>query len=74
MILSEQMLILFAGVTSGIISAIVATLPSIKNSPDIPWLFMIGMIGAILLTGLFALLISVRSVTKNSLTESLKKE
>ena len=74
MILSEQMLILFAGVTSGIISAIVATLPSIKNSPDIPWLFTIGMIGAILITGLFALLISVRSVTKNSLTASLKKE
>ena len=74
MILSEQMLILFAGVTSGIVPAIVATLPSIKNSPDIPWLFMIGMIAAILLTGLFTLLISVRSVTKNSLTESLKKE
>ena len=74
MILSEQMLILFAGVISGIISALVATLPSIKNSPDLPWLFMIGMIGAILLTGLLTLIISVRSVTKNSLTESLKKE
>lgn len=74
MILSEQMLILFAGVSSGVISALVATLPSIINSPDIPWLFMIGMVGAIVITGLFTLVISVRSVTKNSLTESLKKE
>ena len=73
-ILSEQMLILFAGVSSGIISALVATLPSIKNNPDIPWLFMILMISAILITGLFTLLISVRSVTNDSLTESLKKE
>jgi len=74
MILSEQMLILFAGVSTGIISAIVATLPSLKNNHDMPWLFMILMILAIVITGLVALLISVRSVTKNSLIASLKKE
>jgi ABC-type antimicrobial peptide transport system permease subunit len=74
MILSEQLLILFAGVSAGVISAIVATLPSLKNSPDIPWPYMIGMVSAILITGLITLVISVRSVTKNSLIESLKKE
>ena len=74
MILSEQVLILFAGVSSGVISAMVATLPSLKNSPDIPWLFLIGMVAAILITGLITLAVSVRSVTKNSLIESLKKE
>ena len=74
MILSEQLLILFAGVSSGIISAMVATLPSLINSPDIPWPFMIGMVAAILITGLITLVVSVRSVTKNSLIESLKKE
>jgi putative ABC transport system permease protein len=74
MILSEQMLILFAGVSTGIISAIVATFPSLKNNHDMPWLFMILMILAIVITGLVALLISVRSVTKNSLIASLKKE
>jgi putative ABC transport system permease protein len=74
MILSEQMLILFAGVTSGIISAIVATLPSVKSSPDIPWLFLILMVFLIIITGISALIISVRAISKDSLTGSLKKE
>jgi ABC-type antimicrobial peptide transport system permease subunit len=74
MIVSEQILILFAGISSGIVSALVATSPSIKNYPDIPWLFIIVMLLAILLTGLSALLLTVRSVTKNSLISSLKKE
>ena len=74
MIVSEQILILFAGISSGIISALVATSPSIKNYPDIPWLFIIVMILTILITGLAALLLTVRSVTKNSLIASLKKE
>jgi ABC-type antimicrobial peptide transport system permease subunit len=74
MILSEQVLILFAGVSSGILSALVATSPSIKNRPDMPWLMLIIMIVAIVIVGLVALLLSVRSVTKNSLIASLKKE
>jgi ABC-type antimicrobial peptide transport system permease subunit len=73
-ILSEQMVILFAGVTSGVISAIVATLPSVTNSPDISWLFLILMVLAIIITGLVALVYSVRAVTNDSLTASLKKE
>ena len=44
MLLSEQMMILFAGVLSGVISAIIATLPSIESSPDIPWIFMAVMV------------------------------
>jgi putative ABC transport system permease protein len=74
MILRDQIMILIAGVSSGIISALVATSASIKNSPGIPWLFLIIMILAILFTGLAALLLSVRSVTKTSLISSLKKD
>jgi ABC-type antimicrobial peptide transport system permease subunit len=74
MILSEQVIILFAGVSAGIVSALVATSSSIKNSPDIPWLFIILMILAIVITGLFAMFLSVRSVTKDSLIASLKNE
>jgi putative ABC transport system permease protein len=74
MILSEQMLILIAGIISGVIPAIVATLPSLKNSPDIPWLYLILMVSAILLTGSAALFFSVRAVTNDSLTASLKRE
>jgi len=74
MILSEQMLILFAGITSGVISAIVATLPSLTNSPDIPWFYLFIMVLAIIITGLITLILSVRSITIDSLTASLKKE
>jgi len=74
MILSEQIVILFAGVSSGIISALVATLPSLKNNSGLPWLFIIVMTLAIVITGLSALLLSVRSVTNNSLITSLKKD
>jgi putative ABC transport system permease protein len=74
MILSEQVLILIAGVSSGVISAIVATLPSLKNSPDIPWIYLFFIISAIFITGLFALILSVRAVTYRSLTASLKKD
>jgi len=73
-ILSEQILILFAGVTSGVISAVVATLPSLTNSADIPWLFLGVMVSAIIITGLTVLIISVRSVSNESLISSLKKE
>jgi hypothetical protein len=74
MILSEQMIILFAGVTTGMVSAFIATSSSLKNRPDVPWLFLILIIFAIIITGLIAMLLSVRTVTKDSLIISLKKE
>jgi len=74
MLLSEQLLILFAGVISGVIPAITATLPSIKSNPDIPWLFMLVMVLLIVLTGMTAIFISIRSVSTQSLISSLKKE
>lgn len=74
MILSEQVLILLAGVTTGIVSALVATSPSLKNNPNIPWLFMIVMIMAIVITGLSTLYLSVRSVSRDSLITTLNKE
>jgi putative ABC transport system permease protein len=74
LILSEQMVILFAGVTSGAFSAAVATLPSLTNNPDIPWAFLFLMIGGVIITGIFVLAVSVRVVSNDSLTMSLKKE
>jgi putative ABC transport system permease protein len=74
MILSEQVLILLAGVSSGAVSALLATSSSIKNNPGLPWLFIILMVLSILITGLFVLFMSVRSITKNSLITILKTE
>ena len=74
MIMSEMVMILFAGVLTGVISAIIATLPSLTNSPDIPWLFLMLMVIAIIITGLVALVVAVKEITNDSLTSSLKKE
>ena len=74
MIFSEQLLIILAGVTSGILSAVFATLPSLKNNAEVPWMFMIAVVISIVLTGVIALLVSIRAVTNNSLISSLKKE
>jgi len=74
MIFSEQLLILFAGVSTGIISALAASLPSIKHYSDIPWLLMLAMIAAILLAGISALYFALRPITQNSLIGSLKRE
>jgi putative ABC transport system permease protein len=73
-ILKEQVLILFAGLTSGLISAVIATLPSIRGSMDIPWYYLLLMITVVALTGLTAIIISVRSISGNELIYSLKKE
>ena len=74
MILSEQILILFAGVSTGVIAALVSTLPSIMNSPDIPWIYLCMMIFAIVATGLVVILLTIRSIMRDSLIASLKKE
>jgi putative ABC transport system permease protein len=74
LILSEQMFILLAGIISGVVPAIIATLPSLRNSTEVPWFYLVSMVLAILLTGTGALLLSIKSVTSNSLTSSLKKE
>ena len=74
LILSEQIFILLAGMVSGILPAIIATLPSLKNNTDIPWIYLISMVFIIFCTGFAALFFSLRSVTGNSLTASLKKE
>jgi putative ABC transport system permease protein len=73
-ILSEQILILLAGVLSGVISAIVATLPTIKRSQNVPWFFLLVMVFIITITGLITLFLSVRAISRDSLTASLRKE
>jgi putative ABC transport system permease protein len=73
-IFSEQALILFAGVLSGALSAIIATLPSLRSGQDIPWLYLMMMILVIAITGFVAIYISVRSVSGTELVSSLKKE
>jgi hypothetical protein len=74
MILSEQIIVLFAGVSSGVISALISTFPSIRSNPDISWIFLILMVFSIIITGITVLFIALSSVTEDSLTSNLKKE
>ena len=74
MILSEQLRILIAGISAGVFSALLATSSSIKTNQNIPAGFLTLMIFAIIITGLITMLVSVRSITKDSLIASLKKE
>jgi hypothetical protein len=73
-ILNEQILILFAGVTSGVLSAILSTLPSLRSTQDIPWFYLTVMVFTVVLTGLWVLYISVRSISGEVLINSLKKD
>lgn len=74
LIFREQLLILVAGMTSGAIPAFIATLPSLKNNSDIPWVYLLSIMILIFCSGFTALVISLKSVTGSSLTASLKKE
>jgi ABC-type lipoprotein release transport system permease subunit len=71
---SEQIRTLLSGIITGISSAMVATLPSLRNSADIPWVYITLMITAIFLSGLVAITIASRSVNRSSLVIALKNE
>jgi len=73
-ILSEQVAILATGVITGVVSAIVATLPSLIDNPDIPWFFLTSMAVLIIFTGLAVLMLSLGNITASSLSKSLRKE
>jgi len=74
MIFAEQALVLLAGISTGLVSALVATTSSLKSRPDMPWFFIILILLTMMLTGLLVLFLSVRSITVNSLVSSLRKE
>ena len=74
MIFNEQINILAAGILTGLISAIIATMSSLKGGSEIPWTFLIIMTTSVFLTGLIALSISVRAIKNESLITSLRKD
>lgn len=74
MIISDQLIILFAGISSGIISAFVATLPSLRTNREIPWIFLLIITILIALAGYSAIIFSLRTLSSESLTQALKRE
>ena len=64
----------FTVLFTGIISAIVATRPSLMNDSDLPWKTVALMILLVLITGLTALAASVKSIKKDTLINRIRKD
>lgn len=74
MIFDEHLIVLLAGIVTGIVSALVATRPSLVSDAGFPWGTIAAMILLILATGISALLVSVRSIRTDSLISKIRKE
>ncbi len=74
MVYKEYMLILFAGIITGTLPAIIATLPSLLTSVDIPWILLISIILLIALTGIIIIKISADKLIKNELIGLIRKD
>ncbi len=74
LLFNEHLLILNAGIITGMVSAIVATRPSLENIGGLPVKMILIMILLIFATGISALLISVRSVKSESLMSRIRRE
>jgi hypothetical protein len=70
----EQVEIITAGILTGIVSALIATLPSLTSGSNVPWIFLLVMIMLVFITGLIALAASVRVIRNDSLISSLRME
>jgi putative ABC transport system permease protein len=73
-IFKEHTRILLAGVFTGLVSALVATGPSIMNNTELPWKTVAVMILLVLITGFIALAVSVKSINNDTLINRIRKE
>jgi len=73
-VLREHTLVLFAGIVTGVVSAIVATRPSLMSDTSLPWKTMAVMIILVIITGLTALILSARAISKENLITRIRKE
>jgi ABC-type antimicrobial peptide transport system permease subunit len=74
MIIRDQLRILVAGIITGAVPALLATLPSLRSGSDVPWLLFVLMMISIFTVGLISLLVAVRRIEAASLISSLRKE
>ena len=70
----EHFVILSAGIFSGSVPAILATIPSLTSSDDIPWLLLLAMIVSIFAAGSLALFLSARSLVRENLVAGLRRD
>ena len=73
-ILREQILILIAGIITGVTSGLVASSSSAGNFEDIPWISLAAITLAVAFTGVISLLVSVKGISHDSLVTVLRRE
>jgi hypothetical protein len=73
-ILRDNAIVLVWGTGTGLLSAMAATLPSLKSGNTMPWLSLALLIIALIVTGAIALLLSVNTVKSRSLVTNLRIE
>lgn len=73
-IITDQVIVLVWGILTGTLSAITATLPSLRNSGSMSPGLILAMILAIFLTGMAILLLSVKKVKKANLLIQLRRD
>lgn len=74
MVYKEYSLILFAGMITGTLPAIIATLPSLLSGVEIPWTLLISILLIISLTGIIIIKISADRLIKNELIGLIRKD
>ncbi len=74
LIMKEHVIILLWGMITGTVSGMTATLQSLRSGSELPWNIIVMMILLVLISGISAILISVRSVKSSSLVSKLRKE
>ncbi len=75
MVLSENIVLLILGMVCGTVSAIIAVLPALLSpGTEIPYLFLLTMLIAILLSGFCWTLVATKWATRGDLIPSLRNE
>jgi putative ABC transport system permease protein len=73
-ILRDNIIILVWGTVTGLLSALVATLPSLKSGNAMPWGSLALLIAALITSGTIALLLGAGNIRNRSLVTSLRIE
>ncbi|MBG0860738.1 MAG: FtsX-like permease family protein, partial [Bacteroidales bacterium] len=73
-ILKDHVGVLVWGIFTGVISGLVATLPSVRSGSEMPWPILLIMIVLVSIAGLAAIFLSIRTVKGSSLIVQLRRE
>jgi ABC-type antimicrobial peptide transport system permease subunit len=74
LLLRDQIMMLVWGITTGIVSGITATMPSLRGTGSFPWTILFVLALSMFAIGLVTLLISVRNLQNRQLIEELRRE